>query len=111
MTVYNMKEYDIFKFNRAKYQDYTQEELTFFIQEAQNLLKDICWEVFDCRPVQMLSNEAIYERILKINKSCEKSDAILKHWETLQKHLEGNPTLKEEWDSFMMAIKLTEDFE
>ena len=33
---------------------------------------------------------------------------IKNHWETFNKHLEENPTIKEEWDSLCMAIKLTE---
>lgn len=38
-----------------------------------------------------------------------KSDAIIHHWKVFNEHLEENPSLKEEWDAFCMAIKLTED--
>ncbi len=34
---------------------------------------------------------------------------IKQHWDTLRKHFEENPSLKEEWDALCMGIKLTED--
>lgn len=34
---------------------------------------------------------------------------IKRHWDILNKHFEENPSLKEEWEALLMAIKLTED--
>ena len=39
----------------------------------------------------------------------QEANEIKGHWKTLHDHLEKNPFLKEEWDNFLLAVKLTED--
>ena len=110
MTVYNIEDYNILKYNKGKYNEYSHHELALFVQEAQRTMNEICWTLFDRFSVDKTINE-ILEEVKRLKNKKYESDAIMAHWETFQKHLEDNPTLKEEWDALCMGIKLTEDFD
>ena len=108
MTEFNIEDYDILKYNKNKYQEYSHHELALFAQEAQKTFFDIRSIIFDNR-FAIKSNKEILAQIKEIIEKANESDVILDHWETLHKHFEENPTLKEEWDALCMGIKLTED--
>lgn len=38
-----------------------------------------------------------------------RAQKIIRHWNLFNKHLDENPSVREEWDSLCMAIKLTEE--
>ncbi len=109
MTEYNIDDYSIFKYDKSKYAEYSHHELALFTQHALKVLEEISAIVADKYYFKKPDNNLIEDVRAVCNKKYE-SDAIMKHWETFQKHLEENPTLKEEWDALCMGIKLTEDF-
>lgn len=37
------------------------------------------------------------------------AEVIIHHWKVFSDYLEKNPSVKEEWDALLMAIKLTEE--
>ena len=109
MTVYKIDDYSIFKYDKGKYEEYSQHEMALFAQEAQRVFNEIRWQLFG--QFGGSSYDEIIDKLKELKNKKYESDVIVEHWETLQKHFEENPTLKEEWDALCMGIKLTEDFD
>lgn len=107
---FNIEDYDILKYQKELYQEYSHHELALFTQEAQKTFFDIRNTVFD-NNLLFKNNKEVLERIEEVVEKANEAEIILKHWETLHKHFEENPSLKEEWDALCMGIKLTEDFD
>ena len=78
----------------------TQEEILYYIQCLQTQIKEYNDLIEKCKLSykNMHSSSVIWD-----------AQKILNHWDTFNKHLEENPTLKEGWDALCMGIKLTEE--
>lgn len=76
--------------------DATREKMLEFIVKQNNELKGIKFLIDELK---------IYSSLFDVRQAHK----IVEHWETLNKFLEENPTLKEEWEALCMAIRLTEE--
>lgn len=87
--------------------DLDDQSIYYYIQTIQFLATDADWDAQ--KKVERLLSR-IDTRLMHIPDVWDAMQ-IQKHWAIFNRHLEKNPTLKEEWDALCMGIKLTEDFE
>ena len=106
MIKYDSEKYQIQKYNKAKWEEYEKIELAWFAQNARDSHTDICMELGFMR---LQDSEEILEKLKELRTKAEKSQPILNDWQRLKEHMETNPTIKEEWEGLLMAIRLTEE--
>lgn len=125
MVEYSPEEYEIFQFDRRKYDEYDRLELIYFLQDAQDLVERIYsltdaflqvskngnGVIYSYKPIKNIRADNVIHNVKTVVEHASRAKKVLDDWSTLQRHLDENPTLREEWDNFMMAIKLTEDLE
>ena len=58
---------------------------------------------------EMVNSNLIWRKNMYRNDEIWEAQRIIRHWKKLHDHFEKNPSVKEEWEALMMAIKLTED--
>lgn len=58
---------------------------------------------------EMINSNILWRKSMYGSEEIWEARIIIKHWKNLQDHLEKNPSIKEEWEALLMAIKLTED--
>lgn len=106
MTEYDPKEYKIQKYDKAKWQEYERIELAWFAQNARDNHTEICQKL---NFATLVNVHDILNKIEELYIEIAKSQIIRDDWDILNKHMEENPTIKEEWEGLLMAIRLTED--
>ena len=124
MVEYNPTDYQICKFDRRKYEDYEPLELVYFVQDAQTLVERIyriassyvqaietnsATVQMDQKPIRELTDRDVLGKVEKLATHASNSMQIQRDWSVLRQHLDKNPTIREEWEALMMAIKLTEE--
>lgn len=106
MVTYNSSKYQIKKYKKADWDKYEKIELAWFAQDARDCYTNVCKEL---NFMTLRDPKEVLKRIKELRIEAAKAQTILDDWETFNKHLEENPTIKEGWDALCMAIKLTED--
>ena len=106
MIEYDSEKYQIQNYHREKWEEYKRIELAWFAQDARDNYMLICKELdfLTWRDIK-----EILEKIKELRTEAAKAQPILDDWQRLKKHLEMNPTIKEEWEGILMAIRLTEE--
>ncbi len=106
MAEYNSKDYQIEKYDKTKWQEYERIELAWFAQNARDDHTRICRRLGF---MTLKDSTDILTKIEELYAEAARSKTIRDDWDTLNKHMEENPTIKEEWEGILMAIRLTED--
>jgi len=106
MVEYNSKEYRIQNYDKSKWEEYERIELAWFAQSARDSHAEICLRL---NFTTLVDSHDILKKIDKLRMEITKSKTIRDDWDTLNKHMEENPTIKEEWEGILMAIRLTEE--
>ena len=106
MTKYNSKDYQIRNYDKAKWEEYKRIELAWFAQDARDCHTEICKKLDF---MTLKDQKDILARIDELRTEIAKSKTIRADWDILNKHMEENPTIKEEWEGILMAIRLTEE--
>lgn len=108
MVTYNSSNYRIDKYKKSDWDDYEKIELAWFAQDARDCYSSVCKEL---NFMTLRNPKEILKKIKELRTNAAEAQIILDNWETFNKHLEENPTIKEGWEALMMAIKLTEEDE
>lgn len=106
MDKYDHTLYQIQKYDKAKWNEYERIELAWFAQNARDDHTEICQKL---NFTTLVSSHDILKKIDELRMEIAKSKTIRADWDILNKHMEENPTIKEEWEGLLMAIRLTED--
>lgn len=105
MTEYDRDKYKIQNYDKAKWEEYERIELAWFAQNARDDHTEICQKLNFATLVDLYD---ILKKIDELRMEIAKSKTIRADWDILNKHMEENPTIKEEWEGILMAIRLTE---
>jgi len=103
---YDSITYQIQNYDKKKWDEYEKVELAWFVQDARDTYTDICINL-GCMRLQ--DPEELLKRIKELRIAAAKAQPILDDWQRLKEHMDENPTIKEEWEGLLMAIRLTED--
>lgn len=106
MVEYDSEKYQIQKYDKAKWEEYEKIELAWFAQNARDSYTLICKEL---NFMTLCSSEELIEKLKELRTKAAKARPILDDWQRLKEHMETNPTIKEEWEGLLMAIRLTEE--
>lgn len=106
MAKYDHDKYKIEKYDKTKWEEYERIELAWFAQNARDDHTSICRRLGFMTLKDLVD---ILKKVEELYTEIAKSQAIRDDWDILNKHMEENPTIKEEWEGILMAIRLTED--
>lgn len=106
MAEYNSKDYQIQYYDKRKWDEYEKVELAWFAQDARQDYMNICDRLGFNKSVDL---DALTKKIQELNLEAARAQTILDDWQKLKEHMEKNPTIKEEWEGILMAIRLTEE--
>ncbi len=75
--------------------------------ETYYYVQGLRYEIKKLRDI--INSNILYQKFLCDSSEIWEARRIISDWEVLNKHMEKNPTIKEEWEALLMAIKLTEE--
>lgn len=94
-------------YDKTKYDDYSRMELVYFIQDAKIFYDKICRMLNAGQLDKKLTKDQIYDKLSAAIHEKRNSEQIIKHWQELNKACEQDPNLREDWESFLMVMKLS----
>jgi len=106
MIEYKPDHYRINLYQKALWEKYQKIELAWFAQDARDGYVEICKEL---DIVKIPDIKEVLKKIRKLKEEAGKAQTVLDDWAALNEHMNKNPTIKEEWEGILMAIRLTED--
>ena len=106
MIEYKPDHYRINLYQKALWEKYQKIELAWFAQDARDNYGAICKEL---DIVKIPDIKEVLKKIRKLKEEAGKAQTVLDDWTALNEHMDKNPTIKEEWEGILMAIRLTED--
>ncbi len=106
MPEYKKEIYKINFYQKGLWDQYEKIELAWFAQDAKDNHVAICKEL----DIQTIPDvDGILNGIRKLKAEAGRAQTVLDDWAALNDHMDKNPTIKEEWEGLLMAIRLTED--
>lgn len=75
--------------------------------ETYYYVQGLRYEIEKLRDV--INSNILYQKSRYDSSEIWEARRIISDWGVLNKHMEKNPTIKEEWEGLLMAIKLTEE--
>jgi len=106
MIEYKPDHYRINLYQKALWEKYQKIELAWFAQDARDNYGEICKEL---DIVKIPDIKEVLKKIRKLKEEAGKAQTVLDDWAALNEHMDKNPTIKEEWEGLLMAIRLTEE--
>lgn len=106
MVEYNSKKYQIQNYDKKKWDEYEKVELAWFAQDARQCYGDICSRL---NLNGLVDSHFLTKKIQELRTEAARAQTVLDDWRRLKEHMDENPTIKEEWEGLLMAIRLTED--